>query len=81
MAVPPPPQVCGEVQLPQVVTRVAPQLSVALTAPQALPRRAQNAALDSELQGGTQAEAVQTFPVLHWLAVEQLVPQVAPLQR
>jgi hypothetical protein len=78
---PPPPQVWGDVQLPQLATRVVPQLSVAVTVPQDFPRRAQKAAVDSGLQGGTQTEPVQTFPLLHWVAVEQDVPHAAPLQR
>jgi hypothetical protein len=44
--VPPPPQVCGEVQVPQELTvREVPQLSLAVTEPQVLPRREQNAVL------------------------------------
>jgi hypothetical protein len=81
LATPPPPQVIGAAQLPQLAMRLLPQLSTAVTEPQVLPRRAQNAAVDSGLQGGTQAAAVQTLPVLHWLAVEHVVPHAAPLQR
>src|SRR5262245_11990167 len=44
LAVPPPPQVCGDVQVPQELTvREVPQLSLAVTVPQFLPRREQNA--------------------------------------
>ncbi len=43
-AVPPPAQVCGEVQLPHELTaRFVPQLSLAVTLPQFLPSREQNA--------------------------------------
>jgi hypothetical protein len=46
--VPPPPQVAGEVQVPQELTvREVPQLSLAVTEPQFLPRREQNAVLVS----------------------------------
>jgi len=50
-AVPPPAQVCGEVQVPQELTvREVPQLSLAVTEPQFLPRREQNAVLVSAVQ-------------------------------
>jgi hypothetical protein len=43
LAVPPPPQVFGEVQVPHELTvREVPQLSVPVTEPQFLPRREQN---------------------------------------
>lgn len=44
LGVPPPPHVCGAVQLPQEALRALPQMSVPLTVPQFLPRRAQKAA-------------------------------------
>src|SRR5262245_43334632 len=51
LVLPPPPQVSGEVQLPQFDTvRGTSQLSLAVSEPQFLPRRAQNAASDSEMQ-------------------------------
>ena len=43
-------QTLGDAQEPQFTVRLAPQLSVPLTAPQFLPRRAQNDALDSREQ-------------------------------
>jgi hypothetical protein len=57
-------QVCGEVQVPQLLTvRGVPQLSFAVTAPHVLPSREQNAVFDSGVQA-------QTFDAL------QLVPEV-----
>jgi hypothetical protein len=57
LAMPAPPQVWGAVQAPQLATvRMRPQLSVAVTAPQTLPCRVQNAASVSGAQP-------------HWLAV------------
>jgi hypothetical protein len=51
LAVPPPAQVCGEVQVPHEETvREVPQLSAAVTLPQFLPRREQNAASVSAVQ-------------------------------
>jgi hypothetical protein len=51
LGVPPPPQVCGEVQVPQELTvREAPQLSVPLTVPQSFPKREQNVVSDSGVQ-------------------------------
>ena len=48
---PPPPQVCGEVQLPHELTvREVPQLSSAVTLPHAAPSRVQKAALVSGVQ-------------------------------
>jgi hypothetical protein len=53
-AVPPPPHVCGVVHVPQLVTvRIEPQLSAAVTLPQFLPRRVQNAVFDSAAQPHT----------------------------
>jgi hypothetical protein len=53
-AVPPPPQVSGDVQVPQEATvRVAPQMSVPVTLPQFLARRVQNAASVSLAQPQT----------------------------
>jgi hypothetical protein len=50
-AVPPPPQVAGAVQVPQLLTlRAAPQLSVPETLPQFFASRAQNAVLLSGTQ-------------------------------
>src|SRR4051812_49622269 len=50
-AAPPPPQVCGEVQVPHELTvREVPQLSLAVTEPQFLPRREQNVVLVSAVQ-------------------------------
>src|SRR6185369_15853160 len=50
-AVPPPPQVSGEVHDPQEVTvRLAPQLSFAVRLPQLAPRRVQKAASLSGVQ-------------------------------
>ena len=81
LAVPPPPQVCGEMQLPQLETvRVLPQLSVAVTFPQFFPNRWQKALFDSTLQG-TQLEPEQTLPARHWPDPQQLVPQAVPLHR
>jgi hypothetical protein len=54
LAVPPPPQVCGDVQVPHELTvRDVPQLSLAVTLPQFLPRREQNAVLVSGAQTQT----------------------------
>jgi hypothetical protein len=51
LAVPPPPHVAGEVQDPHELTvREVPQLSLAVTEPQFLPRREQNAASVSAVQ-------------------------------
>jgi hypothetical protein len=53
LGVPPPPQVWGEVQVPQELTvREAPQLSVPVTEPQFLPRRVQKAVLVSGVHIG-----------------------------
>jgi hypothetical protein len=55
-ALPPPPHVFGEVQLPQELTvRVFPQLSVPVTLPQFLPSLEQNAAFDSAVHPHTLA--------------------------
>jgi hypothetical protein len=52
--VPPPPQVCGALQLPQLDTvRITPQLSAPVNGPHVLPRREQNAVLDSPVQPHT----------------------------
>src|SRR6185436_10076212 len=60
LAVPPPPQVCGEVQVPHEDTvRLVPQLSLAVTLPQFLPSREQNAVLLS----GVQVPPPQTLAV------------------
>jgi hypothetical protein len=49
--VPPPPQVAGDVHVPHELTvRDVPQLSLAVTEPQFLPRREQKAALVSAVQ-------------------------------
>jgi hypothetical protein len=54
LAVPPPAHVCGIVHVPQLATvRIVPQLSAAITCPQFLPRRVQNAAFDSAGQPHT----------------------------
>jgi hypothetical protein len=45
LAVPLPPHVCGELQLPQLTVRVVPQLSTAVTDPQFLPTVAHSCAL------------------------------------
>ena len=51
LAVPPPPQVWGEVQLPQeLAVRGTPQLSVPVREPQLAPRREQKLASDSGVQ-------------------------------
>jgi hypothetical protein len=90
LAVPPPPQVLTPPQLPQSTVREAPQLSLAVTLPQFLPRREQKAALDSGLH--PQKLGVPGFPppqVLGDVQVPQLtlrlqasttVPQLRPLQ-
>jgi hypothetical protein len=50
----PPPHVCGAVHVPQLFTvRIVPQLSAAVTLPQFLDRRVQNAAFDSAVQPHT----------------------------
>jgi len=74
LGVPPPPQVAGEVQVPQEETvRLTPQLSVPLTEPQFLPRREQKVALDS----GVQLVVPQTLatPPPPQVAGEVQVPQ------
>jgi hypothetical protein len=59
LGVPPPPQVCGAVQVPQEETvRGAPQLSVPETEPQVLPRRVQNWAFVSGVQAVPQTLGV-----------------------
>jgi hypothetical protein len=51
LLVPPPPQVCGAVQVPHELTvRDVPQLSLAVTLPQFFPRREQNDAFVSGVQ-------------------------------
>jgi hypothetical protein len=51
---PPPPQVCGAVQLPQFTElRRLPQLSGPLTDPQFFPSRAQNCDADSDVHPHT----------------------------
>ena len=48
---PPPPQMSGDVQVPQLETvREVPQLSLAVTCPQVLPSRLQNVVFDSAIQ-------------------------------
>jgi hypothetical protein len=68
-AVPPPPQVWGDVQLPQLTLRAEPQLSLADTVSQVFPSRAQKSASLS----GVHAHA----PFEQLLPVPQL-PQAAP---
>jgi hypothetical protein len=81
LAVPPPPQVCGAGQLPQLVTaRALPQLSVPVTWPHAAPSRAQKAAFDSGVHA-THLLPMQKAPAEHWLEEVQLVPHAVPLQR
>src|SRR3954465_7078565 len=50
LAVPPPPQVCGDTQLPHEAVRATPQLSLAVTAPQFLASRVQKALSLSAVQ-------------------------------
>lgn len=52
-AVPPPPQVSGDVQVPQSAVREMPQLSALVTLPQVAPRRAQKAVFVSPVQPHT----------------------------
>jgi hypothetical protein len=70
---PPPPQVCGAVHVPQLTVRATPQLSVPASMPQlAPPRRAQNCVLVSAVQPHTfgmlppphVVGAIQTGPLL-----------------
>jgi hypothetical protein len=66
-AVPAPPHVSGEVQLPQLGTvRIVPQLSFPVTLPQFFPFRAQNAAFDSAVQPKPRSSAHLIF--------EQVIP-------
>jgi hypothetical protein len=56
LAMPPPPHVCGDVHVPQLITlRDVPQLSFAVTLPQFFPTRVQNAAFVSAPQPHTLA--------------------------
>jgi len=50
LATPPPPQVWGAVQVPQLTVRDVPQLSFAVADPQFSPSREQNALLLSAVQ-------------------------------
>ena len=47
LSVPSPPHVCGEAQVPQSTVLGVPQLSLAVTLPQFLPKRVQKSVLDS----------------------------------
>jgi hypothetical protein len=74
LAVPPPAHVLGAVQVPHEVTvRPLPQLSFAVTVPQFLPTRVQNAASVSAVHGGTPQTLAVTAPQV-WPAMVQ-VPQ------
>jgi hypothetical protein len=64
-ATPPPPQVAGEVQLPQFTVRDVPQLSGAVTEPQFLPRRVQKAELLSGVQPPSTMHSAHVEQ--HWL--------------
>ncbi len=91
-AVPPPPQVCGQVQVPQLDTvRAAPQLSVPERPPQVAPRRVQNAASLScvqpqtfvappppQVRGRVQVPQLETDRASPQLSVPERLPQVAP---
>jgi hypothetical protein len=71
-AVPPPAQLCGNVHVPQIAVRAAPQLSLAVTLPQFLLWRVQNAVSVSAAQPHTFAAP----PPPHvWGAAH--VPQIA----
>jgi hypothetical protein len=63
LVTPPPPQVLGELQVPQLVTvRALPQLSVPLAAPQSMPSRVQNVASVSQ---HTLPEPGYVYPLAH----------------
>src|SRR5438034_1095961 len=51
LGVPPPPQVCGDVHMPQPTVRDRPQLSAPVTVPQFFPSCRQKAASVSGVQG------------------------------
>ena len=70
LAVPPPPHVAGDVHVPHELTvREVPQLSFAVTEPQFLPRREQNAVLVSAVQVPPQVPlSVHTAPQGHPVA-------------
>ena len=70
LAVPPPPQVAGDVHVPHELTvRDVPQLSFAVTEPQFLPRREQKAVLVSAVQVPPQVPlSVHTAPQGHPVA-------------
>jgi hypothetical protein len=84
LAVPPPAHVLGAVQVPHEVTeRELPQLSFAVTLPQFLPTRVQNAASVSAVHGGIPQTLAVTAPqvcgevqVPHEVTV-RLVPQLS----
>jgi hypothetical protein len=72
LATPPPPHVCGLVQVPQLDTvRVAPQLSVPVTVPQLFPSREQKVPFVS----GEQPQTLGEPPPPHVLGRVQL-PQL-----
>lgn len=74
-------QLLGKVQVPHDVTVLgAPQLSVAVTAPQALPRRVQNAALLSGTQLGWPQMLATPLPaqVLGWVQLPQATVRSVP---
>jgi hypothetical protein len=75
--VPPPPQVCGAVQVPQLTVRIVPQLSAPATCPQFLPIRVQKAAFVSAMQFGP--HTFITLPPPHVCGAVH-VPQLATVR-
>jgi hypothetical protein len=76
--VPPPPQVAGDEQVPQLVTvRIVPQLSLAVRLPQFLPWREQKAAFDSAAQVQTLAAQVWGAVQLPQFVTVRVVPQLS----
>jgi hypothetical protein len=76
LAVPPPAHVLGAVQVPHEVTeRELPQLSFAVTVPQFLASRVQNAASVSAVHGGTPQTLAVTAPQV-WPGVVQVPHEV-----
>jgi hypothetical protein len=89
LTAPPPPHVCGAVQLPQLAVRAAPQLSVPVRFPQlALPSREQKVALLSALQPQTLGMlpppqvcgATQTAPLLMKCPMPSHLTGCCPMQ-
>jgi hypothetical protein len=94
LTVPPPPHVCGVVHVPQLAVRVAPQLSAAITIPQFLPTRVQNAVFVSATQLGPHTFATPPPPhvcgavhvpqfavcIVPQLSAAITIPQLLPLR-